>query len=156
MGVVQIASADNRPQIAWLLGIAGTVPLWLCAVLAWSFSDPISEQRAVAIAIAYGAVVLAFMGGTRWGTALITTQRMVFLRERACAVAPGIAGLVAMFLPAVAALTLIVSMFMWQALWDLTSAEDGRLPYWSGVLRVALTAIAVPAILAMICKLLLV
>jgi hypothetical protein len=155
MTLAQITLTDERPQVAWLLGVAGTLPLWICAVLAWSHSDPVGTHRAVAISIAYSAVALGFLGGTRWGSAIVAGERLDFLRERLCAIAPGLAGLAAMFLPPVVSLTLIVSMFLWQALWDLTSAEDGRLPYWSGMLRVALTAITVPALLALLARLLL-
>ena len=58
-------------------------------------------------------------------------------------------------LPPALALMLLISAFMGQALWDLTSAEDGRLPYWSGTLRAALTALTVPALLAILAKLVL-
>ncbi len=140
------------PVFAWPLGLAGTMPFWIAAVLLWSHVDPVSASRAVALSIAYGAVVLSFLGGTRWGSALVAEDRLRLFRDRLLAIVPGAAGFAAMFMPPVIALNLLISLFLWQALWDLTSAQDGRLPYWSGMLRVTLTALTVPALLAMLGK----
>ncbi|NNE24345.1 MAG: DUF3429 family protein [Rhizobiales bacterium] len=150
MSTAFLSSDDRRSNFVWSIGLAGSVPLWIAAVLMWSHADPVSAGRAVAIAIAYAAVVLAFLGGSRWGSAIAIPSRPLFYRERAMSIVPGLAGLAALFLPPAIALTLLVSMFLWQALWDVTSAEDGRLPYWSGMVRATLTAISVPALLAML------
>jgi len=150
LGLAYISSEDHRQAFVWPVGLAGTVPLWIAAILMWSHSDPVGAERAVAIAIAYAAIVLAFLGGSRWGSAIALPSRTLFYRERLMSILPGLAGLAALFTPSVIALTLLVSMFLWQALWDLTSAQDGRLPYWSGMLRVTLTTICVPALLAML------
>ena len=150
MSPAYTTSNDNQPVLIWSIGLAGTVPLWIAAVLLWSQVDPVNAERAVAMAIAYAAIVLSFLGGSRWGSAIALPNRALFYRERAMSVIPGLAGLTAMFLPPVIALILLVCAFLWQALWDLTSAEDGRLPYGSGMLRVTLTTVAVPALLAML------
>ena len=155
MGLSHTAYDARQPGFVWSMGLAGLAPLWFLAVLAWSHSDPIDAPQVTAIAIAYAAIVLAFLGGTRWGASVALARKCLFLRERVFSVLPGCAGLAAMFLPPAVALMLLVCAFMGQALWDLTSAEDGRLPYWSGTLRAALTALTVPALLAILARLML-
>ncbi len=144
---------ETRPTLIWPLGIAGTLPLWIAAILLWSHVDAVDAQTAVTLAVAYAAIVVAFLGGTRWGSAIALPNRLLFYRERFMSLVPGLGGLTALFAPPVIALTLLVSVFLGQALWDLTSAEDGRLPYWSGIFRTTLTALAVPALLAILTKL---
>ena len=59
-----------------------------------------------------------------------------------------LAGLAAIFIPPVPALTLLIAGFLMQALWDVTSVEAGRLPAWFGKLRMLLTAGAVISLIA--------
>jgi hypothetical protein len=97
------------------------------------------------MSIAYGAVVLSFLGGARWGHAVRAGDRLL-------AVLPGLAGFCAMFLPPVVAIALLIAVFLWQSLWDLISAQDGRLSYQSATNRIAFTSMVVPALLAMLGK----
>ncbi len=58
------------PLLALLLGVAGLIPFLGCGLLALRpAGDPV-DSRAVAALIAYGAVILAFLGGVHWGFAL--------------------------------------------------------------------------------------
>ena len=54
----------------------------------------------------------------------------------------------ALTLSAVPALALLIAGFLLQALWDVTSAEAGRLPGWFGRLRMILTGGAVVSLVA--------
>lgn len=148
------AASNIRPALSWSLGIAGSAPLWIAAVLLWSYADPVGTEWAIAMAIAYAGIVLAFLGGTRWGNAIALPDDALYYRERLISLIPGGAGLAALFLPPIIALVLLISVFLCQALWDLTSAEDGRLPQQSGVLRAMLTILCVTALLAVLGKIL--
>ena len=91
---------------------------------------------------------MSFLGGIRWGTAIgpYDTRRQGL--EFAASVLGSLAGLAAIFIPAVPALTLLIAGFLMQALWDVTSVESGRLPAWFGKLRMLLTAGAVISLTA--------
>jgi hypothetical protein len=74
--------------------------------------------------------------------------------EFATSVLGSLAGLAAVFMPELLGIGLLISGFLMQALWDVTSVEAGRLPAWFGKLRMGLTAGAVIALIAMLVSLL--
>jgi hypothetical protein len=57
------------PSIAMLLGIGGLIPFLVCALGALANPPPNDELSLMAL-IAYGAVILAFLGGVHWGFGL--------------------------------------------------------------------------------------
>ncbi len=141
------------PPSALYLGLAGVLPFWLAALLFWSHADPVGTSTAAALAIAYGAVILAFLGGVRWGLAIATPGRAPAAATLVLSVLPALAGFAAMFTPPLFALAVLVSGFLLQALWDVIAADHGRLPQWFAMLRMILTALVVPALLLLIAKL---
>jgi hypothetical protein len=58
----------NDPLVL-LLGLLGLIPFVVCAYLACAWRDP-ADGRALIALIAYGAVILSFLGGVHWGFAL--------------------------------------------------------------------------------------
>jgi hypothetical protein len=58
----------NDPLVL-LLGLLGLIPFLACAYLACAWHTP-AESRALIALIAYGAVILSFLGGVHWGFAL--------------------------------------------------------------------------------------
>lgn len=61
----------NRPlpSLALLLGILGLIPFVVCGLGALA-NPPPNDARALLALVAYGAVILAFLGGVHWGFAL--------------------------------------------------------------------------------------
>ena len=57
------------PTIAIMLGLAGLLPFAGCGLGALS-PDPVLAERSLLALVAYGAVILAFLGGVHWGFAL--------------------------------------------------------------------------------------
>ncbi|MFN7056436.1 DUF3429 domain-containing protein [Hyphomonas sp.] len=58
----------NIPVIPLLLTLAGLVPFVAPAALMWmSGSQPIRTAQAALVLIVYGAIILSFLGGVRWG-----------------------------------------------------------------------------------------
>ena len=136
-------SPTSIPGAALLLGLAGLIPFLGGAAALWAMLPGLAPGRGLQLIIAYGAIILSFLGGIRWGTAIgpYDTRRQGL--EFAASVLGSLAGLAAIFIPAVPALTLLIAGFLMQALWDVTSVESGRLPAWFGKLRMLLTAGAV-------------
>jgi Protein of unknown function (DUF3429) len=60
---------DAMPALAILLGVAGAVPFVVCGLGALS-QDTATAARMLAVLVAYGAVILSFLGGIHWGFAL--------------------------------------------------------------------------------------
>ena len=141
-------SPTSIPGAALLLGLAGLIPFLGGAAALWAMLPGLAPERGRQQIIAYGAIILSFLGGIRWGTAIgpYDTRRQGL--EFAASVLGSLAGLAAIFIPAVPALTLLIAGFLMQALWDVTSVESGRLPAWFGKLRMLLTAGAVISLTA--------
>ncbi len=58
------------PPLAVLLGIAGLIPFVAAALGALGSTDPARAARSIGALVAYGAVILAFLGGVLWGFVL--------------------------------------------------------------------------------------
>lgn len=146
---------DTRriPGVALALGLAGLLPFAAAALSQYVRLPVLSPGFGLEVAIVYGAVILSFLGGIRWGTAIgpfpAGRQAMEFITS----VLASLAGFAAVFMPDILGLGLLISGFLMQALWDVTSVEAGRLPHWFGKLRMMLTAGAVVALVLVLLKL---
>lgn len=147
--------SDRRiPAAALWIGIAGLVP-FAAAGAARFFDWPLLPPPAgLRLGILYGTLILSFLGGIRWGVALPERAPRSQAANFAIGALPILAALSAIFLPDVLALALLICGFLLQALWDVMSAEDGRLPHWFARLRMMLTAGAVPVLIVLLLDLL--
>lgn len=136
------------PRTALLLGLGGLIPFAAGAAALWLPVAGLPPALGLKLIIGYGAIILSFLGGIRWGTAIgpYDTRRQGV--ELSASVLGSLAGLAAILIPSVPALTLLIAGFLMQALWDVTSVEAGRLPVWFGKLRMLLTAGAVISLIA--------
>jgi hypothetical protein len=147
-------SSENRiPFSALILGLGGAVPFWAGA-LAFCYSpDELLRVVGLKATLAYGAVILSFLGGIRWGQAL--NARDGKARAFTLSVLASLAGWVALLVPTLPAISLLIAGLMLQALWDVVSVQNGRLPEWFGRLRMILTILAVLALLLIFTRLVL-
>jgi hypothetical protein len=58
------------PTVAIGLGLAGLLPFIALGIAAVATRDEAAAQRYLLVLVAYGAVVLAFLGGVHWGFVL--------------------------------------------------------------------------------------
>ena len=142
---------------AWTLSLAGLVPFAIVAVTLLVI-DRTSVWHALAVDAGrtYGAVILSFLGGTRWGAGL---DRADAGRQFALAVVPSLVGWFSLFMADVYGVALLALAFAAQGAWDAFStapAPDGRrapldrpLPHWFGRLRATLTFMVVGALVTM-------
>lgn len=139
--------SDGR--IALALALLGYLPFFtltlaagplnpLLAGFAGLFSLP-SWFFAHALTV-YGAVILSFLGGIRWGVAMVGTgDSKNRLRELVWSVVPSLAGWAAVFMPRSEGLYFLGACFLAQGYWDWRLASTGRAPNWFGSLRKLLT-----------------
>ena len=97
------------PRGLTALGYAGLVP-FVAAVLAMALLEGESRSFAVRALVAYGAVILSFLGAVHWG--LLLREPVAAVQARlAVGVLPSLAGWVALLLPHRYALALLVVSF---------------------------------------------
>ena len=138
------------PGPALAMGLAGLIPFVAGAAALWADIPLLPPATGLKLAIMYGAIILSFLGGIRWGTAIGPYDSGRQTLEFSASVLGSLAGLAAVFLPAIPALALLIAGFLMQGLWDVMSVDAGRLPGWFGRLRMILTGGAVISLIAVL------
>jgi hypothetical protein len=137
------------PRVALVLGVVGALPFWAAAIALLTGSG-LSAPRALAVAVAYGAIILSFLGGIRWGAALGPMAEGRRALELSLSVLPAMAGFASFFLAPIIGVSLLIGSFFLQAMWDVASADRHQLPSWFGRLRALLSILVVlPLILVL-------
>lgn len=160
------------PLPALVLGLAGLIPFYLCALAAWlpsmanqllellpvvtllggDLSESASELRMRQLAIyalgTYGAVILSFLGGVRWGNLLSDHSQVRRWGALTLSVVPSLIAWPALMMPPIAMLATLSAGFVFQFALDVEAVRREELPGWFGRLRKILTTGAVLALLA--------
>ncbi|MEO0496470.1 MAG: DUF3429 domain-containing protein [Pseudomonadota bacterium] len=152
----QKITSDRQMRAAgWVLAVGGLIPFWALALFLFAAdSGELYERLAL---VGYGATILAFLGGIRWGVAIATeTDGTDGIRTRprsdgrvvlALSVLPSLAGWLTLLMPAFTAIMVLIFCFVLQWVWDSLSVRSGSLPKWFGSLRSVITAGAVLALI---------
>ena len=136
-----IAGMNQKlPTLATLLGIAGLLPFLACGVAALG---PQGDRAALALA-AYGAVILAFLGGVHWGFALLGPAGRGERERLALGVVPSLIGWVALLLAVAvrveAGLLLLLLGFLGTTIVEARARRAGLMPHGYMALRYGLSA----------------
>lgn len=123
-----------------ILGFAGLLPFAVLSLLTLIGPETWRDWVSVAL-IAYGAVILSFLGGTTWGLAVHEneTRSPIYLLS----MAPFFAAWVALLLPPFFGLMLLTAAFLGALFNDYLLKRSGLSPGWFLSLRVLLTLVVV-------------
>lgn len=154
--------ADNQQTIpgpALTLGLAGLVPFLFAAILVWwplpidqllpqgLFPERSIAQLATLALGAYGAVILSFLGGVRWGNLLFDQTRLHQWMPLTLSVLPSLIAWPALLLSPVSMLALLTAGFTLQYALDVAAVKRSELPVWFGRLRLILSTGAILSLL---------
>jgi hypothetical protein len=132
----------TRRQTARLLGFAGVLPFAAWAIVAWTGAPGWLEE----LLVGYGVLILAFMGGTLWASALQRPD------EPGAALAASnivvLAALPAFLLPQASAALLLAVLFGLHWLAEYVWVRQTQ-PGWYRAMRAAISA-AVVALLILV------
>ena len=142
------------PSVAALVGYAGALPFVIAATTYWLSDQDVAIRIQTAL-VAYGAVVLSFLGGVRWGFEIFGTHpgapRAFTLT---IATLPAIAACGALLIDAaVPQLAILAAAYLGLLLSDVRAARAAEAPAWYPGLRVPLTVTVEVALAAAIAKL---
>jgi Protein of unknown function (DUF3429) len=133
---------DRIPRMALLLGLGGLVPFVACAsCLIFDVQLPLLGDPARAL-LAYGAVILSFLGGVRWGHALRMTDTGLQGQAFILSVGPSIAAWLLLLPPTLMGLIVLPILFVLLAVADEQLTKVG-VPVWYAKLRRILTSVTV-------------
>lgn len=123
------------PPAAAALGLAGVLP-FAAAALATLGGGPAGAFAGGAL-LAYGAVILSFLGGIHWGLAIDRGQ--AGYRRLGVGVLPSLVGWAALLAGGAWGLALLAAAFLLVLVADVRLTRDGAAPGWFPRLRVVLT-----------------
>jgi hypothetical protein len=135
-------SVQTPPRsVAWF-GYGGLLPFIGLALA--TLLDPAHALLWRGTMIAYGAVILSFVGALHWGFAMTLVSLTPLHRTVAYAwsVVPALLGWVALLLPAASASAVLVAGFIVHYAFDRQLVRRTDLPAWYLPLRLRLTAVA--------------
>ncbi|MGD1878131.1 MAG: DUF3429 domain-containing protein [Kiloniellaceae bacterium] len=135
------ARLSDVPRPALALGLAGLLPFLACAAAAWAAGDR-AYVIIVNLQMAYGAVILSFLGAVHWGLALAQNDAGNW-RRLGLSVLPALAGWLALMIPNALGLLLLAVGFVGVFFADRRSVAAGRAPAWYKALRKPLTLVVV-------------
>jgi len=127
------------PAVPRALGAAGAVPFLILATMSWAHG-PLQAPSQFAL-MAYGAVILSFVGALHWAFAMVADGLAERERSRhyLWSVVPALLGWIALLLPPVTSLILLIGGFWSHYLLDRQLAARATLPHWYLSLRLGLT-----------------
>ncbi|MFO1309822.1 MAG: DUF3429 domain-containing protein [Burkholderiales bacterium] len=134
------------PQARWLGG-TGAIPFYAFALAIW-FAPPAFREWARNAMVAYGMVILAFVGALHWGFAMKTPgfderDRWTWM---GWSVTPALAAWTASLFPFRPAIAILAATFVVHLALDHLLASRSGLPPWYLKMRRALTAAVVAAL----------
>ncbi|HIC81965.1 MAG TPA: DUF3429 domain-containing protein [Kiloniellaceae bacterium] len=141
----QKATLAAVPRPALVLGFAGLIPFLASALGVWTAGYPRS-LIALDIQLAYGAVILSFMGAVHWGLAMAGGAGAMSFHRLGWSVVPALAGWLALLLNPAYGVILMVIGFAGVYFGDLRSIAADNTPAWYKALRKPLTIIVIASL----------
>ncbi|WP_404375336.1 DUF3429 domain-containing protein [Vreelandella aquamarina] len=138
-------------QLAWGLGLAGLLPFIGSSVAAWLASS-IWQVSAIYAFSYYSAVILSFLGGVHWGSAL-QVPRADNTRRLLLAMVPSLIAWPALLFNTVTGLWVLLAGFLLMGGYDLSREGREGFPTWYLTLRSVLTVIVAVCHLAVLWRL---
>lgn len=132
--------AGRVPETGRWLGYAGLLP-FVAALLGFVFGGEARSAYFAQQFIAYGAVILSFVGAVHWGLALGSGQLAVM--RMSISILPALLAWAALLLPATAAAWVLLGGFLALRAWEAMPPVCHTLPAWYRALRTRLTGAVV-------------
>ena len=131
------------PKSAFTLGFAGMIPFIATAAINLIPGAPLHELSQYAL-LAYGAVILSFLGGIRWGLAMLTTDAANLFGPLFVSIVPATLGWFALLLTSSMGLMLLALGFAAMLIADLRLSTA---PPWFRSLRRPLSVGAIVSLI---------
>lgn len=132
------------PTAAKWLGAVGAIPFVFLAFVG-PFLEASFEERAYFGLVAYGAVILSFLGGIHWGLAISDAgpnqSNSATFARLGISVVPSLVGWGALFLSKPLDLSVLATAFLGLLFIDLHAGKKAQTPAWYPNLRFPLTIV---------------
>ena len=142
-------SQSDVPIAAVALGAFGAVPFVFFAASGFLMQGQYQSTMILAL-VAYGAVILSFLGGIHWGLAIAelgTRLQAAPWRRLSLSVVPSLVGWAALMMPGAFGLLTMAFAFVGMLWIDVTASKTGEAPSWYPRLRWPLTLVVVVSLI---------
>lgn len=141
------SDASNVPSAAAWLGGFGIIP-FIVLSLAKTFASDVPKSRLSFALLAYGAIILSFLGGVHWGLAIAVPQiDNTLWRRITVSILPSLVAWVALLTPSSIGFLTLAGAFVAMLLVDIQASRVQEAPAWYPKLRWPLSCGAVAALI---------
>ncbi len=140
--------ADEKTvKTAWALTLAGFVPFAALAIasMVLEIDDPYSGLAVQGLST-YGAVILSFLGGIRWGLVLRQKSTESSAMTLILSVVPALVGWSSLFLAIPTVFVVQALAVLTMGVWDYIAGQKGVHEPWFVKLRMTITALVTAAL----------
>lgn len=134
-----IEDSRRPPRAANFYGVAGALPFAAGLLLMYLGVSHVQRTLGFDLFVYYGAVILSFLGGVRWGAALSRPH----WKSLGMAVAPSLLAVMALLLDRELALKILTGGFLLVGIFDGLRRTETTWPGWFKQLRSRLTVAVV-------------
>lgn len=139
------------PVPARWFGLTGAIP-FVSLSIGGALSSGAHQSLAYFTLVAYGAVILSFLGGVHWGRAISAFDKGAVADKflwvsLGISVVPSLFGWLTLLVPMAIGLPVLAACFAAMLLIDLQTVKSGQFPSWYGNLRVILSVIVIASLL---------
>lgn len=134
------------PRAAAWLGLAGLIPFVTLAVVS-VWLDGLLKLELLFVLVAYGAVILSFLGGIHWGLGMVPATGGSAGWRQLVAIVPSLIAWASLIVPSNLALPILALAFVIMLIVDFRFSAAGYAPMWYPRLRWKLTAVVVLCLL---------
>ncbi|MBR9900381.1 MAG: DUF3429 domain-containing protein [Rhodospirillales bacterium] len=139
------------PVPARWFGLTGAIP-FVSVSIGGALSSGAHQSLAYFTLVAYGAVILSFLGGVHWGRAITALDKGAVADKflwvsLGISVVPSLFGWLALLVPMAIGLPVLAACFAAMLLIDLQTVKSVQFPSWYGNLRVILSVIVIASLL---------
>ena len=140
MTPVTTPPADGNPALPFVLGLSGLIPFWALAVAkATGWPHAIPPGEVAGMLATYGATILSFLGGIRWGVAVAAADQPRVATDYVFGVTPQLFAWGALVLPDPWRFAVLGVGVLALGPIDRNLVARGLAPDWFGRLRMVLS-----------------
>ena len=142
------SDASSVPSAAAWLGGLGIIPFVGLSLATPFASDALKAQLSFAL-MAYGAIILSFLGGIHWGLAIggVPQSDNTLWRRIALSILPSLVAWAALLAPSSIGFLVLAAAFVAMLLVDIRASRVNEVPAWYPKLRWPLSCGVVAALL---------
>lgn len=141
------SDASKVPSAAAWLGGFGIIPFVVLSFAQTFATDALKSRLSFAL-LAYGAIILSFLGGVHWGLAIAVPQiDSTLWRRITLSILPSLVAWVALLMPSGIGLLILAGAFVAMLLVDIQASRVQEAPAWYPKLRWPLSCGAIATLL---------